>query len=230
MKKENKGSKSKYTLFTLIVCVIAVLSGKPISEVISDVSSMDEGTSYEQTYEDYEEVEWADDTTQATETKEETSDNSKTESSKQEALSEEAKTEGSQQEEVSEEAKTEGSQQEEVPEEAKTEGSKQEEVFEEEPEFVEEAEISDHTFRSKKLLNDHYKKHGLEMGFDSPEEYVENANRVISSPDVLYKLEEEDNDHVYYLEETNEFVVVSQDGYIRTYFNPSAGIDYFNRQ
>ena len=202
MKKENKGSKSKYTLFTLIVCVIAVLSGKPISEVISDVSSMDESTSYEQTYEDYEEVEWADDTTQATETKEETSDNSKTESSKQEEVSEEAKTEGSQ----------------------------QEEVFEEEPEFVEEAEISDHTFRSKKLLNDHYKKHGLEMGFDSPEEYVENANRVISSPDVLYKLEEEDNDHVYYLEETNEFVVVSQDGYIRTYFNPSAGIDYFNRQ
>ena len=216
MKKENKGSKSKYTLFTLIVCVLAVLSGKPISEVISDVSSMDEGTSYEQTYEDYEEVEWADDTTQATETKEETSDNSKTESSKQEEVSEEAKTEGSKQEEVSEEAKTEGSQ--------------QEEVFEEEPEFVEEAEISDHTFRSKKLLNDHYKKHGLEMGFDSPEEYVENANRVISSPDVLYKLEEEDNDHVYYLEETNEFVVVSQDGYIRTYFNPSAGIDYFNRQ
>ena len=31
-------------------------------------------------------------------------------------------------------------------------------------------------------------------------------------------------------EETNEFVVVSTDGYIRTYFNPSDGIDYFNRQ
>lgn len=228
MKKENKGSKSKYTLFTLIVCVIAVLSGKPISEVISDVSSMNESTSYEQTYEDYEEVEWADDTLQDTASytyEEEMEAAPETAQAK-----EETHAAAENKEETTDNSQTETSKQEEVSEEVKTEASKQEEVIDEEPEFVEEAEISDHTFRSKKLLNDHYKKHGLEMGFDSPEEYVENANRVISSPDVLYKLEEEDNDHVYYLEETNEFVVVSQDGYIRTYFNPSAGIDYFNRQ
>ena len=91
-------------------------------------------------------------------------------------------------------------------------------------------EISDHTFRSQKLLDSHFEKHGLEMGFDSPEEYVENANRVISSPNVLHKLEAEDGDDIYYLEESNEFVVVSKDGYIRTYFQPSAGIDYYNRQ
>ncbi len=228
MKKENKGSKSKYTLFTLIVCVIAVLSGKPISEVISDVSSMDEGTSYEQTYEDYEEVEWADNTTQDTTSY--TYEEEKEAAPETAQIEEETHQAAEAKEEITEDSQTESFKQEEISEEAKTESSKQEEVAEEEPEFVEEAEISDHTFRSKKLLNDHYKKHGLEMGFDSPEEYVENANRVISSPDVLYKLEEEDNDHVYYLEETNEFVVVSQDGYIRTYFNPSAGIDYFNRQ
>ena len=46
----------------------------------------------------------------------------------------------------------------------------------------------------------------------------------------LSKTEKEDGDNVYYVEESNEFVVISQDGYIRTYFNPSAGIDYFNRQ
>lgn len=90
--------------------------------------------------------------------------------------------------------------------------------------------ISDYTFRSEDQYISHYEKHGIEMGFASAEEYLEAANKVISSPDALYKLEAEDNDHVYYLEETNEFVVVSQDGYIRTYFNPSAGIDYFNRQ
>ena len=45
----------------------------------------------------------------------------------------------------------------------------------------------------------------------------------------LYK-KEEDNDDIYYLEESNEIVFVSSDGYIRTYFSPEEGIDYFNRQ
>ena len=31
-------------------------------------------------------------------------------------------------------------------------------------------------------------------------------------------------------ESTNEFVIVSTDGYIRTYFKPSDGIEYFKRQ
>ena len=90
--------------------------------------------------------------------------------------------------------------------------------------------ITDYTFRSEDQFISHYEKHGIEMGFASAEEYLEAANRVISSPYALYKREAEDNDHVYYLEETNEFVVLSEDGYIRTYFLPSAGIDYFNRQ
>lgn len=86
------------------------------------------------------------------------------------------------------------------------------------------------TFRTDELLQQHYDKHGIEMGFASPEEYEEAAFAVICNPDALHKLEEEDGDHVYYVEETNEFVVVSTDGYIRTYFYPNAGIDYFNRQ
>ena len=68
------------------------------------------------------------------------------------------------------------------------------------------------------------------MGFASAEEYELAAYKVIINPDALHKIEAEDGDDVYYVEETNEFVVVSQDGYIRTYFNPSAGIDYYNRQ
>ncbi len=192
MSNENKKPKSKATMLTLLVCIVAVLSGKPISEVLTEVSSSQETIATEQTVDyDYEESTYVeDDTTDV------------------EVATEEAGTTDSQEiagEETAEE---------------------DEDISFSEP----EVQITDHKFRSKKLLNDHYKKHGLEMGFESAEEYVENANRVISSPDVLYKLEEEDNDHVYYLEETNEFVVVSQDGYIRTYFNPSAGIDYFNRQ
>jgi len=87
-----------------------------------------------------------------------------------------------------------------------------------------------YTFRKAKNLNDHYEKHGIEMGFSSAKEYEEAASAVINNPKALHKTEAEDGDFVYYLEDTNEFVILSTDGYIRTYFNPSAGIDYYNRQ
>lgn len=93
-----------------------------------------------------------------------------------------------------------------------------------------EIELTNYWFRTKKLRDSHFEKHGIEMGFETPEEYIEAANRVICNPDALHKLEAEDNDHVYFIEETNEFVVLSQDGYLRTYYIANGGIDYFNRQ
>ncbi len=98
----------------------------------------------------------------------------------------------------------------------------------------EETESQDTTeqlsFRNSTLLTQHYEKHGIEMGFSSEEEYEAAAALVVSNPDSLHKTEAEDGDDVYYLEETNEFVVVSTDGYIRTYFLPNSGIAYYNRQ
>lgn len=85
-------------------------------------------------------------------------------------------------------------------------------------------------FRNKNLLEEHYRKHGIEMGFSSPEQYEAAASAVINNPKALSKTEEEDGDLVYYVEDTNEFVVLSTDGYIRTYFYPSAGKDYYDRQ
>lgn len=86
------------------------------------------------------------------------------------------------------------------------------------------------SFRNDSLWESHYEKHGIDMGFSSMEEYLEAANLVLYNEDTLHKIEAEDGDDVYFLEETGEFVVVSRDGYIRTYFIPDAGIDYFNRQ
>lgn len=86
------------------------------------------------------------------------------------------------------------------------------------------------TFRYDDYLQEHYEKHGIDMGFASPEDYLDAANTVVYNPSSLHKIEAEDGDDVYYLEITNEFVVVSTDGYIRTYFCPNDGIDYFNRQ
>lgn len=93
-----------------------------------------------------------------------------------------------------------------------------------------EVEENEYSFRNNKLWTEHYEKHGIEMGFANKEEYAKAANKVINNPDSLHKLEKEDGDDVYFLEETGEFVVVSKDGYIRTYFIPSAGKKYFDKQ
>lgn len=86
-------------------------------------------------------------------------------------------------------------------------------------------------FRSSKLLNEHFEKHGKpEMGFKTAAAYEKAASDVINNPNALHKTEKEDGDFCYYVEKTNEFVVLSKDGYIRTYFKPSAGISYYNRQ
>lgn len=85
-------------------------------------------------------------------------------------------------------------------------------------------------FRKPAYLEEHYEKHGKEMGFTSKEEYLVAANVVINNPNALHKTEKEDGDDVYYLESTNEFVIVSTDGYLRTYFYPADGLAYFNRQ
>ena len=88
----------------------------------------------------------------------------------------------------------------------------------------------EYKFRNKNLLNQHYEKHGKDMGFKNAEEYEKAASAVVNNPDALHKIEAEDGDDIYYIEATNEFVVVSTDGYIRTYFLPDRGIDYFNKQ
>lgn len=87
-----------------------------------------------------------------------------------------------------------------------------------------------YNFRNDKYLSQHFEKHGSEFGYETKEEYLAGANKVISSKDALHKTEAEDGDDVYYLEKSNEFVIVSTDGYIRTYFKPSSGIDYYSRQ
>ncbi|MCR5602803.1 MAG: zinc-ribbon domain containing protein [Lachnospiraceae bacterium] len=88
----------------------------------------------------------------------------------------------------------------------------------------------EYAFRNNEYLEEHYEKHGKEMGFASAEEYEAAASAVVNDPRALHKLEAEDGDDVYYIEETNEFVIVSKRGYLRTYFKPSAGKRYYDKQ
>ncbi len=85
-----------------------------------------------------------------------------------------------------------------------------------------------YSFRKAQYLTEHFEKHGAEFPYETEEEYLSGANNVIQNPEALHKLEAEDGDDVYFVESTNEFVVVSTDGFIRTYFK--ANIDYYNRQ
>ena len=85
-------------------------------------------------------------------------------------------------------------------------------------------------FRNETLWEDHFEKHGSEFGYKSKEEYLKGANEVINSSTSKHKTEAEDGDEIYYDEVKNEIVFVSTDGYIRTYFKPKDGINYYNRQ
>lgn len=88
-----------------------------------------------------------------------------------------------------------------------------------------------YNFRTDELLNSHYEKHKNEFGDITKNEYLEGANNLINqvSESVISKTEE-DGDTLYFDTQTNEFSVLSTDGYIRTYFIPEDGIDYFNRK
>ncbi|MBQ8170666.1 MAG: hypothetical protein IJZ95_01625 [Oscillospiraceae bacterium] len=90
-------------------------------------------------------------------------------------------------------------------------------------------------FRSESKYTQHYEKHGDEFtpifGKITLEEYLEHANALIASEDedILTKYSD-DGDFMYFRESTGEFLVLADDGYIRTYFIPDDGIEYWNRQ
>ena len=87
-------------------------------------------------------------------------------------------------------------------------------------------------FRSQKLLDDHFKKHAGEFGNITQSQYLAAAQNLLNSKpggDILSKTRA-NGDVILYNKATNEFGVKTVDGTIRTYFKPSDGINYFNRQ
>ncbi|NCB91580.1 MAG: hypothetical protein EOM40_03260 [Clostridia bacterium] len=92
------------------------------------------------------------------------------------------------------------------------------------------ADSATYTFSNEKLLQEHFVKHGGEFGYATPQEYEAGASAVITSPNALHKTEKEDGDDVYYIEATNEFVILSTSGFIRTYFKPEDEKAYYDRQ
>ncbi len=87
-----------------------------------------------------------------------------------------------------------------------------------------------YSFRYESYLDEHFEKHKADTHTSSKSEYLYRANYVINNEKSLHKTEKEDGDDVYYLASTNELVIVSTDGYIRTYFCPDSGKEYYDKQ
>ena len=66
---------------------------------------------------------------------------------------------------------------------------------------------------------------GLFGQTDVPATVTEVEPKVETENEIFYEFRRDE-----YLEASNELVILSTDGYIRTYFRPEDGIEYFNRQ
>jgi pyocin large subunit-like protein len=90
-------------------------------------------------------------------------------------------------------------------------------------------------FRTPDLFDNHFQKHVIkqkEFGNITKEEYLKKAQALVSQKgggNILIKKNSE-GDTLFFNRETNEFAVLSKDGYIRTFFKPQDGIAYFNKQ
>lgn len=91
---------------------------------------------------------------------------------------------------------------------------------------------STHSFTSEEVLKKHFEKHVVEFGNITVEEYLKFANALSDTPisDDVVQLVRSDGSVSKYRFSTNEFVVTTKDGNIRTYFKPKDKEAYWNEE
>ena len=87
-------------------------------------------------------------------------------------------------------------------------------------------------FASEQIFQKHYNKHVKEFGKISAQEYLERANIFVDVPlsDDVVQLVRSDGSISKYCFSTNEFVVVTTDGNIRTYFKSETKRAYWDEE
>jgi len=87
-------------------------------------------------------------------------------------------------------------------------------------------------FRSRRLFDEHYAKHGREFGNISRQEYLERAQALRDAPAGGPILEAVTPDGIVsrFNRKTGYFGAYNPDRTIRTFFIPNAGERYFHRQ
>ena len=68
------------------------------------------------------------------------------------------------------------------------------------------------------------------LGDATPEEYLQGANNVIGREGIERAVRPWKSDTLYYDTSTNEFAVEAADGFIKTYFTPRIGVEYWSEQ
>ena len=91
---------------------------------------------------------------------------------------------------------------------------------------------SSRQFVSEQLFQKHYDKHLSEFGEISKGRYLEKANALADAPlsEDIVQLVRSDGSIAKYCYSTNEFVVVTADGNIRTYFKPETKEAYWDEE
>lgn len=85
---------------------------------------------------------------------------------------------------------------------------------------------------SRNTLNGHFNNHGKSMGFDSKESYKQHAIKFANTIDKKNcKSFVDKNGSTYkYNKKTNEFAIITKDGYVVTYYKPRGGYKYYKKQ
>jgi pyocin large subunit-like protein len=97
---------------------------------------------------------------------------------------------------------------------------------------VEPVVISPIGFRSQAELEQHFAKHGREVGASSIADYLHRAQALRDAPlgDQVAEIIRHDGVRTRFDRRTGGFVAFNRNGVIRTYFRPADGEDYFLRQ
>jgi hypothetical protein len=94
----------------------------------------------------------------------------------------------------------------------------------------EAARAGDETWGNKSTLRDHFERHGADFGAQNPQEYAEKAHALyVNRGNYQVKIDAEGTIRIYD-PVTNAFGSYNADGTTKTFFKPSAGQSYFNRQ
>ena len=86
---------------------------------------------------------------------------------------------------------------------------------------------------NKKSLNKHYDNHGKSMGFDNKESYKQHAIKfanTIDKKNCETFVDQKTGATYKYNKKTNEFAIITKDGYVTTYFKPKEGYSYYKKQ
>lgn len=99
-------------------------------------------------------------------------------------------------------------------------------------EFPDDRKYRDASFETPKSLEKHVRKHIAEYGDISEEEYISRAQKLLrqSPSDDILVLRRSDGSVAKYRISTNEFVVGTKEGAIRTAFKPQNGYDYWRTE